>query len=198
MKKLILPVLLFGCVIMFCACHRAMATVETESPVREEPAVEESAISFGKNSEESIQKETKTMEEYDFSIFANVEITGIDIDSLDPEEQSLLYRQAEYCQAMTDADIDKLREIVSEDKTFTHMSGKTQSREEYFDDIDNGYLIYFLIGIEDPVIEIAGDKGSITYTSVLNANAYGSEGTYRISGTHYYELIDGEWIAVNG
>ncbi|MCR4702367.1 MAG: hypothetical protein K5665_01760 [Saccharofermentans sp.] len=84
-----------------------MATVETESPVREEPAVEESAISFGKNSEESIQKETKTMEEYDFSIFANVEITGIDIDSLDPEEQSLLYRQAEYCQAMTDADIDK-------------------------------------------------------------------------------------------
>lgn len=138
------------------------------------------------------------MEEYDFAVFENVEITGIDIDSLDPEEQLLLYRQAEYCQAMTNADIDKLLKMVSEDKTFTHMSGKTQSRDEYFADIEKGKLNYFSICIEDPVIEIAGDKGSITFTSVMNANAYGAEGTFSMNGTHYYEFIDGEWIAVNG
>ena len=33
--------------------------------------------------------------------------------------------------------------------------------------------------------------------AVLNANAYGARGTYRMKGTHYYELRDGSWIAVN-
>ena len=61
---------------------------------------------------------TEKMNNYDFSVFNNVEISGIDVDSLDIEERSVLYRQAEYCQAMTDADIDKMREIVSENMTF--------------------------------------------------------------------------------
>lgn len=38
----------------------------------------------------------------------------------------------------------------------------------------------------------------ITFTSVLYANAYGATGTYRMNGTHHYELRDGNWIAVNG
>ena len=52
---------------------------------------------------------------YDFSGFKNVEITGIDLTSLDENQLSVLYVQARYCQAMTDADIDTMREIVSED-----------------------------------------------------------------------------------
>ena len=80
---------------------------------------------------------------------------------------------------------------------YTHMSGKQQTREEYFADIADGSLRYFTIGIADPVIKADGEKGSITYTSVLNANAYGARGTYRMKGTHYYELRDGSWIAVN-
>lgn len=31
--------------------------------------------------------------------------------------------------------------------------------------------------------------------SSLNANAYGARGTYRMKGTHYYELREGGWIA---
>ena len=98
---------------------------------------------------------------------------------------------------MTDADIDTMRELVSEDMTYTHMSGMTQIREEYFADIADGSLRYFTIGMDSPKIEVSGDTASITYTSVLNANAYGARGTYRMKGTHYYEKRDGEWIAVN-
>jgi len=36
---------------------------------------------------------------------------------------------------MTDADIDTMRELVSEDAVFTHMSGRQQTREEYFADV---------------------------------------------------------------
>ena len=96
-----------------------------------------------------------------------------------------------------DADTETLREIVSEDMTFTHMSGMVQSREEYFADIADGNLNYFTIGIDKPVIKVDGDSASITFTSVLNANAYGARGTFRMKGTHHYKKRDGEWIAVN-
>lgn len=141
--------------------------------------------------------EVHIAENYDFPAFSNVDISCEDPGSLSEEQLSVLVTQARYCQAMTEADLDALREIVSEDMTFTHMSGLKQTREEYFADIVDGSLDYHRIGIENPVIEIEGDRASITYTSVLNANAYGAEGTYRIYGTHCYELRDGAWVAVN-
>ncbi len=138
------------------------------------------------------------MKEYDFSAFTNVEITGTDPDSLRGDALAVLYTQAKYCQAMTDADIDTMRELVSEDMIFTHMSGRQQSREEYFADIADGSLRYYTIGIADPLIKVNGDTATITFTSVLNASAYGARGTYRMKGTHHYEKRGDTWIAVNG
>jgi len=134
---------------------------------------------------------------YDFSIFTNVTLTGIDISTLNEDELSALYQAARYCQAMTKADIDTMREIVSEHMTFTHMSGRTQTREEYFADVADGSLTYYAIGMENPVVEVDGDVATVTYTSALTANAYGVRGTFRMKGTHYYRRIDGEWIAID-
>lgn len=137
------------------------------------------------------------MNKYDFSAFDKVNIRGINLSGLSDGELSVLYRQAEYCQAMTDADTSRMREIVSEDMVFTHMSGRQQTRDEYFDDIAKGRLDYHTIGIENPKIRTYGDRAEITFTSVLDANAYGAKGVFRMSGTHHYELRDSEWVAVN-
>lgn len=134
---------------------------------------------------------------YDFSVFTNVTLKGIDISTLNEDELSVLCQAARYCQAMTEADIDTMRQIVSEDMTFTHMSGMTQTREEYFADVADGSLTYYAIGMENPVVEVDGNMATVTYTSALTANAYGAQGTFRMKGTHYYQRIDGEWIAVN-
>ncbi len=140
----------------------------------------------------------ETEMDYDFSVFSNIEILGADLSSLSDEELSVLYRQALYCQAMTDSDLETMRKIVSEDMVFTHMSGMQQTREQYFADIAAGRLKYFTIGIENPRISVNEDKAEITFTSVLNANAYGARGIFRMKGTHHYENRDSEWIAVNG
>ena len=134
---------------------------------------------------------------YDFSIFANVTLKGIDTSTLNEDELSALYQAARYCQAMTEADIDTMREIVSEDMKFVHMSGRTQTREKYFADVADGSLTYYAIGMEDPVVAVDGDLATVAYTAALTANAYGARGTFRMKGTHYYQRIDGEWIAVN-
>ena len=49
----------------------------------------------------------------------------------------------------------------------------------------------------DPVIKVDGEKAQITYSSVLNADAYGARGTFRMKGMHQYEKRDGVWIIVN-
>ena len=137
------------------------------------------------------------MTAYDTLSFSNVDITRIDLSSLTQEELAVLRQAARYCEAMTEADIDTMREIVSEDMVFTHMSGRQQTREEYFADVADGSLRYYTIGMEKPTVQVDGDRATVTYTSVLNANAYGARGTFRMKGTHHYEKRDGAWIAVN-
>ena len=145
----------------------------------------------------SDQKGRTDMTDFDFSVFDNVEITGINVSELSAEEQAVLYQQTRYCQAMTEADTETMMEITSPDMIFTHMSGRQQTRDEYFADIENGDLQYFTIGIENPMVHIDGSYASVSYTSVLNANAYGARGTYRMAGTHWYEKQDENWIACN-
>ena len=137
------------------------------------------------------------MVNYEFADFSNVELIGVDLSVLDEDQLAVLYQQARYCQAMTDADTDTLRKIIAEDTVFTHMSGRQQTREEYLADIKSGALRYYTIGIDHPVVEMDGTLASVTYTSVLNANAYGARGTYRMTGTHWYEHRDSAWISVN-
>ena len=143
------------------------------------------------------RQEGEVMQEYDFSVFDNVELIGVDLSAMSREQVEVLYQQARYCQAMTDADIDTMRELVPEDMTFTHMSGRRQTREEYFADVENGSLRYFTIGIDSPVVEVDGYTASVTYTSVLNANAYGARGTYRMTGTHWFEKWQDKWFLSN-
>lgn len=174
---------------------------ENTSTVAAEPAQTDNAQnSTGGESEEvtiSLSESEADMTDFDFSVFDNVEITGIYVSELSAEEQAVLYQQARYCQAMTEADTEAMMEITSPDMIFTHMSGRQQTRDEYFADIEDGDLQYFTIGIENPVVNISDNYASVSYTSVLNANAYGARGTYRIDGIHWYEKQGENWVACN-
>ena len=205
MKKFAASIIIILSVLMLCACA-ASTEKDADIAVSGEIAVGQSTESdTGEETvtEMKVTNETEVAEREDevmhngLEDYTNIEVSGIDIDSLTDEQMEILLLQAQYCQAMTDADTDTMRELVSEDMTYTHMSGKTQTREEYFADIEKGRLNYYTIGIENPVIEVDGDTATIEYTSVLNANAYGARGTFRMSGIHHYEKRDGSWILVN-
>ncbi|MBE6110226.1 MAG: nuclear transport factor 2 family protein [Erysipelotrichaceae bacterium] len=185
MKKLILLSAVLTALMTLTGCGTDVSAPQAQTQNQAETEVTET---------EEVNSEAMS---YDFKQFKNVSITGIELSSLNEEELAVLYAQARYCQAMTDADIETMRELVSEDMVFTHMSGRQQTREEYFADVADGSLRYFTIGIADPSITADGDKAEITYTSVLNANAYGARGTFHMKGTHHYEKRDGTWIAVN-
>ena len=147
-----------------------------------------------------LMEETETEGEdmvYDFSRLTNIRITGVDLSELSREELAVLYCWAEYNQAMTDADIDTLRRLVPEDMTFRHMSGRTQTREEYFADIADGSLNYITTELKNPVITVDGDHAVITCTTVLTANAYGASGSWPFTGTRSFEKRGGAWMLAN-
>ncbi len=162
------------------------------------PADSGDAVPSMQTTQATPDKGEEPMKPCDFSVFPNVSVTGLDLSALDDAQRAVLCVQDRYCQAMTDADIDTMRELVSEDMVYVHMSGMRQTREEYFADVADGSLRYYTIGIESPVVRVDGSKASITYTSVLNANAYDARGTFRMKGTHHYELRGGRWTLVNG
>lgn len=168
---------------------------DADKSLSEQPPVENAQ---GNTAEGDSVDETEVNEMgLDFSVFNNVEITGMDLSELSAEEEAVLHQQARYCQAMTEAETETMREIASPDMVFTHMSGRQQTREEYFADIADGNLRYFTIGIENPVLSINGSYASVSYTSALKADAYGARGTYRIDGTHWFEKRGENWIACN-
>ena len=188
-NKMLVLLLAVGMMVSLAAC----GTRQENLP--EQPSAENAQVN---TAESDSDNETEVNEvDLDFSVFNNVEVTGIDLSELSADEQAVLYQQARYCQAMTEADTETMTEITSPDMIFTHMSGRQQTREEYFADIADGNLQYFTIGIENPVVNINGSYASVSYTSVLNANAYGARGTYRIDGTHWYEKQGENWIACN-
>lgn len=188
-RKLSLIMLAVGMIVLLSACGTEQKSLVEQPPVKTVPTNTEKSDSSNKTEAGAV--------DLDFSIFSNVKIIGIDLSELSAEEQAVLYQQARYCQAMTEADTETMAEITSPDMIFTHMSGRQQTREEYFADIEDGNLQYFTIGIENPAVNINDNYASVSYTSVLNANAYGARGTYRIDGTHWYEKQNENWIACN-
>ena len=97
-------------------------------------------------------------------------------------------------QAMIDKDVDAMRALTTEDKTFTHMSGKTQTREEFFGEIADGTLNYYGYEVYDPHVTIDGDRATLTGSTTLDARVYGVSGSWTLPTNAHFIRVDGKWI----
>ena len=113
------------------------------------------------------------------------------------EKQRVIARYRAIQQAMIDKDIDALDEIILDGTIFRHMSGKTQTKDEYFADIRNGRLDYQSYTMTDEKVEINGNDATLTCYVVLTANAYGAQGSWPFNVTAHLVKIEGEWYMTN-
>ena len=105
------------------------------------------------------------------------------------DEQAVLAAFERIQQAMIDKDLDALYASVTADKTFTHMSGKTQTKEEFFGEIEDGTLNYFAYRIDNPQVRLNGDYACLT--------VYGFSGSWPLRTEAWFQNIDGDWIYCN-
>ena len=112
-------------------------------------------------------------------------------------ENEILDRYKLMEQAMVDANIDILNEVILDGTTFRHMSGKVQTKEEYLNDIKTGSLDYQAYTIENEKITIDGDDAYIKAKVTLTANAYGAQGSWPFNVNAHMKRIKGIWYYTN-
>ncbi len=123
----------------------------------------------------------------------------MDVDVINKKELSelqeeVLERFIEFQQAMIDKDERALNEILSDNYTLTHMSGKKQTKQEYIDEIMDGTLNYYKSTINNPRISMHDDtKATFNADVTLDAKVYGMKGTWTLQSEQTMEKIDGIW-----
>lgn len=122
---------------------------------------------------------------------------SLNLNTENKMKEEALNRYKNMQQAMVDANIELLDEIILDGTTFKHMSGKVQTKEEYLDDIRSGVLDYQAYTIEDETITIDGDDAYIEAKVTLTANAYGSQGSWPFNVNAHMKRIDGIWYYTN-
>ena len=113
------------------------------------------------------------------------------------EKEEVRKAYIEMQNAMIKKDMKKLNEIVKDDKKFVHMDGKTQTKEEFFEEIKNGTLNYFNSVLKDEIITVTGNKANIKGKTTLKAKVYGIEGEWTLPTDANFEKINGKWVFCN-
>jgi hypothetical protein len=105
----------------------------------------------------------------------------------------LLFR----CEAMIDKNIALLSNQMADDLILYHVTGDTQTKNEWIECIKSEEMKYFRIDIVNPVIRIIDNQASITYTSIIDARIFGYRNKWTINGESFLEKINGNWIWSN-
>lgn len=112
------------------------------------------------------------------------------------EEQSVYESYVVINTAMIKKDRDALERYFDKNLTFTHMSGKKQTREEFIGEIMDGTLNYFKIKTKDYKIQVDGDTARMKVAHTLTAKVYGMSGSWTMSGENTYQKRDGIWVRI--
>lgn len=110
------------------------------------------------------------------------------------QEEEVLERFKEFQKAMIEKDYSKLNEIIHDNYTLTHMSGKIQTKHEYIDEIMDGTLNYYKSTINNPLISIENEEKALLKADVtLDAKVYGIKGTWTLHSQQNMKKIDNKW-----
>ena len=123
-----------------------------------------------------------------------MKISIINKRNLTDIQEEVLARFIAFQEAMIEKDLEKLNEIICDNYTLTHMSGKTQSKQEFIDEIMDGTLNYYKSTINNPDITLFGENKAIFKADVtLDAKVYGIKGTWTLHSQQTMEKINNKW-----
>ncbi|RAP49040.1 MAG: hypothetical protein BZ138_08385 [Methanosphaera sp. rholeuAM270] len=111
------------------------------------------------------------------------------------KEEEVLERFKEFQQALIEKDEKTLNEIMEDDYILTHMSGKTQTKNEFIEEIINGTLNYYNSTIIEPEISFINENlARIIALVKLDAKVYGIKGTWTLNTDIAMKKVDKQWF----
>ena len=104
----------------------------------------------------------------------------------------------EWRTAMIDADTVKLGSMLADDIILRHITGQTQTKREWLDEVASGSMDYHEIEQRDINIKFISDEiADVAFTSIITATIWGSSGTWTLHSTMRLARVNGHWIRVN-
>ena len=109
-------------------------------------------------------------------------------------DRIIVDRFVEFQQALIEADTDRLNDIVLDDFRFTQLPGKSQSKSEFFCDMEDGSLVYLKSDIIEPTVLFDdGDSALLISKLRLTARVNGRELRWISNTVASFRRIDGVW-----
>lgn len=99
--------------------------------------------------------------------------------------------------AMIDRDIETLDAMMADDLVLVHMSGATQSKQEWLDEIAAETMRYYAMEIQNLTINVENDTATVSYLSIIDARIWGSRGTWRMNSSLTLTRTADGWIWSN-
>lgn len=110
------------------------------------------------------------------------------------EEQEIYKVWRKINDAMITKDRKTLEQLYADDRKFVHMSGKTQTKQEYLDEIMDGTLNYYHTDLKEIEICVNGKEAELSAVSYFQAKVYGMRGTFPMHTAARFKKVDGKWI----
>jgi hypothetical protein len=99
--------------------------------------------------------------------------------------------------AMIAADTVRLGAMMDDGIILRHITGMTQTKREWLEEVASGSMKYHKIEKRDVVVTSNSDgSANVSFTSVITATIWGSYGTWTLSGTMRLVKRSGRWIRV--
>ena len=99
-------------------------------------------------------------------------------------------------QALIHQDYDVLNQVIAPDAVFVHITGKKQSRDEWFREMQTGRMAYYELEEDGWTIEAEEDKATVTVKTKLLARIYGYTNRWNLASQMRLEKRDGSWVIV--
>ncbi len=111
-------------------------------------------------------------------------------------EKEVLLVQARRFRAMTENDVSALESILSDDLTYTHTTGTTETKAEFLSSLEAQGIAYHSIEPTDVKVRIFATTAVITGISAMKVSAGENDYEFSIRFIEVYENDEENWRLV--
>jgi ketosteroid isomerase-like protein len=105
-------------------------------------------------------------------------------------KEAVLHAEEEWKTAVLKADRSALEKLLANDLSYTHSSGKTQTKEQFIDDATGGTTVYKSIEFESTKVRQYGSVAVITHAATITTVQTGTTHLYL---TEVWAQEGGRW-----
>jgi ketosteroid isomerase-like protein len=122
--------------------------------------------------------------------------TSLGVLAADEAEDAVRKTQARRFQAMIAVDLDALGEVLADDLTYTHSSGRVDTKKEMIDALASGRSKYKVIRPEEVRVRMFEGTAVITGRAHVDVTSEGRDLSLELRFTDVYVQKGGRWQMV--